>query len=312
MKAIIVFLTTGIVLWILQVHARSSRNRDGLQLIARAWVATYQERHLRIPPRGPRDGVSLEKSLPRSQKPFGSHENPMSIPGVLEVNSQGLQFAVSPPNPKARLLIVGASVAFAQYATTTDRTYFNQLSRHLMGKGHAIQILVLATRSWTSDQELAAFRNMGLSLKPDFVLFLDGLNDLTQYSQLPEQERVANYLQRMRTARDLAMANHIQVIFCPQPFLPQKKVKSPLEEAILRVYAGPFQSIGSLIADNQAMRQGLREMTVPNKVWVMDCSGVFDDETYTTFTDIWHFTDVGQAILGEFMAKKLAPFLSRR
>lgn len=304
-----VSVTALIIGAVIRIYSNFKRNNDGLQLIGRAWTATYAERNMSVPPRGPRDGVLMNGKRPQYYKSVAL-EPPVSITGVLDVNGQGLQRAVGPPHPKIHLLIVGASVAFAQYATTTNRTYFNQLSRRLMAKGHSVRITILATRSWTSVHELTAFKTIGLSLKPDVVLFLDGLNDLTEIRNIPEEERVANYLHRMKEARDLALAHHIKVIFAPQPFLPQKKRKSPLEKTIVRLYSWPFKSTESMMADNQGIRKGLQKLTIPGKTSMMDCSGVFDDEQFTTFTDIWHFTDVGHALLAEFLAKQLDPFLT--
>lgn len=311
-KTFIVVITVLICGLCINIVHKNNRNKDGLNLIARAWVATYAERNLSVPPRGPRDGVALEKKPPRHDAHTRTKEQPMWVPGFIDVDSEGLQFAQGPSHPKIRLLIVGGSVAFAQYATTTNRTYFNQLSLRLQRKGFSVGICVLATRGWTSIEELSGFLSTGLSLKPDFVLFLDGLNDLTQFPNLPEHERVQNYLNRLRHARDVALKNGIGVIFAPQPFLPQKRIKTELEKAIIRVYSGPFESIESFIADNVSMRLGLQELIIPGKVWLIDCSGVFDEEIYTTFTDIWHFTDVGQAILAQFLANKLSVIFSQK
>jgi GDSL-like Lipase/Acylhydrolase family len=308
-KMVIVTLTLLISVFILWIYLHNKPDRYGHQLIGRAWIATYTERNLSVPPRGPRDGIVLEKLTPLRDKTIGFHEKSISVPGALEVNKKGLQFSFSPPNPKHHLLIVGASVAYAQYATTTNRTYFNHLSRRLLKQGHKVKITILATRAWTSENELQAFQNVGLSQKPDIVLFLNGLNDLTQYPQLPEHQRVKNYLQRMEKARDVALSNNINVIFAPQPFLLQKKTKTRTEQEIVDVYSRSFESPESFANDNREMREGLIKLTIPKKVVLIDCSGVFDDEITTTFTDIWHFTDPGHALLGKYLAKELSAYL---
>ena len=76
----------------------------------------------------------------------------------------------------------------------------------------------------------AAFRLQGVHVKPDVVIFLDGMNDVTLH--LEKHGRATAYLKRMRQARDLALARGIKVIYAPQPFLPQKKHKTALEMII--------------------------------------------------------------------------------
>ena len=132
------------------------------------------------------------------------------------------------------------------------------------------------------------------------------MNDLTLYKEIPEEKRVGPYLQHMREARDVALAHHIKVIFAPQPFLPEKKVKTGYEVLIL---AESYPRVDRLVKAHDEMIRGLQEMTVPGKVYLEDCSGAFDRRKKTVFADIWHFSDIGHFILARRLARDLAPIL---
>jgi len=133
-----------------------------------------------------------------------------------------------------------------------------------------------------------------------------GLNDLILRRELPVEERVRRCLDNMRQARDLSLSSGIKVIFAPQPFLPQKPVKSGLE-ALLQVQS--YRPVDELVKAYADLRRGLQVLCMPGRVFYMDCSGVFDSERRTVFSDMWHFSDVGHALLGSYMANKLDPIL---
>jgi lysophospholipase L1-like esterase len=274
----------------------------------RAWKATFTERGLQPPPRGPREKMGMKELHFQQDSKEGSRESVHQLPGFLNVDTRGLQWAIQQHHPKARILIVGASVAFGTYSTTEPRTYFNQLVLHLKQQGWPVEVIVLATGGWVSYNELMAFRTTGLSLKPDIVIFLDGLNDITLPPQRTVEVCVENYLRHLKEARDMALAHHIQVVFMPQPFLPVKHVKSALEKDILK---HPFSmlSIPDLIRAQDQERKGLEALTIPKKVFVLDCSQPFEQEDRTVFVDLWHFTDFGQALLAEFIAPRLEQIL---
>lgn len=277
----------------------------GIGLNSRAWRASYAERHLPVPP-GPREGwwgTSLEAVHDGA---LGMILPERHVPGYFEINRWGMQSASGGPQPRARLLIIGGSVAAGAYASNLGRTYFHQLAHRLSALGWPVEIVVYATGAWTSANELAAFRLRGLSLQPDYVIFLNGMNDLTLYKDWPEEKRVEQYLNHMREARDLALSHHINVVFAPQPFLPEKMVKSGYEVLIL---AESYPHADRLIKAHDEMIRGLQAMTIPGKVYLEDCSGVFDRQKHTVFADIWHFSDIGHAILARKLAQDLARIL---
>jgi hypothetical protein len=290
---------------------RHRRTPEWIGRSERAWKATYAERGLHVPPRGPRDGIGMKELRLRPNRTTGSRVDAQFVPNLLDVDRKGIQKAIRPAHPRATLLIVGASVAFGTYSTTTRRTYFNQLAMRLAQLHCPVEINVLATGGWTSFNELKAFQDIGLGTRPDIVLFLDGLNDITLPSSYAADERVRVYLDHLRKARDLALKHGIQVVFAPQPLLLAKRVKSPLEESILR---HPFTALtlAEIERCNRAQREGLRRMLEPGRVFMIDCTKAFDAEEKTVFADFWHFTDVGQAQLAKTLAEQLRPIISSR
>ena len=292
-KAIIAF--TSILLFIggpLMMAPLAKLKGKGLN--SRAWRASYTERHLAVPP-GPREGWWGVRLTPRHDGQVGLMLPELHQPGYFDIDQWGMQNAVGGPHPRARLLIMGGSVAAGAYASDLGRTYFHQLAHRLSALAYPVEITVLATGAWTSENELQAFRVRGAALKPDYVIFLNGMNDLVLYKQWPEEKRVVQYLRHMREARDIALAHHIKVVFSPQPFLPEKKQKSGYEVLIL---AESCPRVDLLIKAHDEMIAGLRSLEVPGQVYLVDCSGAFDKRKKTVFSDIWHFSDIGHAIFG--------------
>ena len=72
--------------------------------------------------------------------------------------------------------------AFGGYASTERTTYFRLLAERLDRESLPLEVVVYATGAWKSSQELRALKLHGIGVKPDLVLFLDGLNDLTNGS----------------------------------------------------------------------------------------------------------------------------------
>ena len=283
---------------------------EGLLLLHRAWVATYADRHLTVPPRGPRDGIQIRSNRLIRDPWMGTREVPLAAPNGPKIDIGGFQYAAIPPHPKLDILIIGASVAWARFATTTNRAYFNQLVRRLERLGHPVRLSILATHGWKSSNEYLAFKNKGLPLRPDAVIFISGLNDATLEVRDTPETVVATYLGRMKEIRDLALQRGIRVIYTAQPFLPEKEKKTELEEAILRTYYPSDKPLKELVWMNRKIRDGLASLCIPGSVWFVDSSGTFDKETATTFVDLWHFTDPGQAMFAEFLARRMDPILA--
>lgn len=230
---------------------------SGEKLNRLAWEATFRERGLPVPPGGPRDGYWGARLPPWTPDPeLGWREAEAHLPGLVEEDASGLQ-RLERPDARRHLLIVGGSVAWGAYASSLETTYFARLARRLAERQCPVRITVLAAGAWTSEHELKALRHRGLALAPDVVLFLDGLNDFTQGTG-SEGERVADYLGRMREARDLACAQEMGVVFALQPILLQK-ARSPLEERILELSLDPIAE-GRLRRGYRRLSAGLREL----------------------------------------------------
>ena len=284
------------------------RGPEWIGLSERAWKASFSEHGIKAPPRGPREGFGLKRLHLQSTQTMGSRESAHAVPDLLTVNNQGLQYAILPPHPQSRILIVGASVAFAVYATTVHRTYFNQLALRLYQLGTPAEIIVLATGGWKSFNELRALQTIGLKLKPDVVVLLDGLNDMTQPPARSRDSRVQIYLDHVKEMRDLSIAHGARVVFALQPFLPDKAHKSSLEKMILR-YPFYFAPLKDIVEGFHAELAGLQQLVIPNQAFLIDCSRVFDDDPKTVFADLWHFPDIGQAVFGRYLATQLKTIL---
>lgn len=304
---VVVTFTAGWAAW--HLHRRPGVTLSGEELNRTAWEACFRERDLPVPPSGPRDGYWGARMPEWTKDPdLGWHETEAHLPGLVEEDASGVQ-EVTTPGARRHLLIVGGSVAWGAYASSIETTYFSRLARQLSRQGLPLSVSVLAAGAWVSEIEVKAFRSRGVALDPDLVLFLDGLNDLTQARDAPEEDRVETYLSNMRAARDVAAANAVPVVFALQPFLLQKKTRSDLETRILELSLDKTLPEALLRRSYPKLRSGLRVLANGKDSYFLDCSGAFDDERPTTFTDLWHFPDPGHRILAEHLAEGLRPIL---
>ncbi|MFA5356731.1 MAG: SGNH/GDSL hydrolase family protein [Candidatus Omnitrophota bacterium] len=153
---------------------------EGKALNMLAWESSYTERGLPIPPKGPREGYWGSRIGQKKADPYtGTIEPFVKVPGLLDITDKGYQIAGEEgARAKCRVLIVGASVAFGAYSSDIQHTYFSRIREHLEDEGHSVVLYILASGGWTSNEEMAALRNYGLDIKPDIVVFVNGLNDL--------------------------------------------------------------------------------------------------------------------------------------
>ena len=279
---------------------------SGKKLNKAAWEESFRERGLRVPKDGPRDGYWGKRMPPWTRDPeVGWHESEAHIPRLVEEDASGLQ-RWEAPGARWHILILGASVAWGAYASTIREAYFARLAERLAESGHPVRLTVMAAGAWTSENELKAFRGRGLALSPDIALFLNGMNDLTQGKDIPEDVRVRGYLDHMHEARDLAETKGIVAVFALQPALAGKRHKTPLEERVQELMADKSAFVPTAYP---RMREGLRGLASHPGTAVVDCSDAFSGERATTFTDIWHFADPGHRLLAECLAAGLRPVL---
>jgi lysophospholipase L1-like esterase len=304
---------------LLFARARLARP-SGEQLNRLAWEATFRERGLPVPPDGPRDGYWGQR-MPRvvEDAHTGWREAEAHLPRLVESGADGIQWAGSDDKAARRLAIVGASVAWGAYASSLDSVYFSRLASKLGASVGPTRIAVVAAGAWDSENELRAFRARVLPLRPQVVVLLNGLNDLTNsaarrrrrvgWPEVPEAERVERYLGNMTALRDEALRAGVTPVYAPQPFLLQKRRKTPLEQRVLELSLGKELSERSLEAGFGEVRRGLLALCAGGRAHCLDVAGVFDAERATTFTDMWHFTDPGHVALADALARQLAPIL---
>ena len=277
----------------------------GRELNRFAWDASFRERGLAVPPGGPRDGLWGSR-IPRWVKDpvLGWHEAEVHMPGLVEEDARGVQ-RLPAEGARASILVLGASVAWGAYASTIAETYFARLAEELRRAGTPVDVTVVAAGAWTSSNELKALRQHGPGLRPDVVVFLDGLNDLTEGPQASENARVLGYLDHLHEGRDVAETLGGRVLIALQPVLAGKRHKTRIERRILQLMAKEVAFVPTALP---RMRAGLRGLE-DERTRFVDCSDAFSGEATTTFTDIWHFADPGHRLLSRCLAEGLVPMV---
>ena len=282
-----------------------------IELNTMAWEASYTERGLPIPVDGPREGywgTRLGAADWVAHPELGHHTGEAHIPGKWDSDANGVQRVGAPCEPSVKIVIHGGSVSEGAYASSIATTYFARTAALLAELDRCVSIVVAGGSGWTSVNELIAFRVRSIPEDPDIVLFLDGLNDLTDtQSTVPPDGRADTYLKRMRQAREEVLVAGMQIVFALQPDIHHKRTKTPIEQWILQL-----TGMQELIArDYPRMAAGLQVIADERAAaHFIDCSRVFDDEPYTTVADVWHFSDPGHELLARKLADGLAPIVA--
>lgn len=168
---------SGVYLFVMSDEQAEKR---GKKLNRTAWEQSYLERGLPVPAAGPRSGYWGARLGRQAEAPeIGWHVRPMQVEGLLDVDARGFQRYSGSDEPHSRVLILGGSVAFASYASSIETTYFHRLGRGLEAANLPTRIDVLAAGAWKAVQEVRALRLHITEYRPDLVVLLDGLNDLT-------------------------------------------------------------------------------------------------------------------------------------
>ena len=314
--------------WIL---ARKYINR-GEDLNKKAWEASYRERNLPVPGSGPREGYWGDRlgSKVRDEL-LGWHEPEIHLTGLVDIDGSGRQFYKSPGKIKHKILIIGGSVAFGANASSISKTYFNVIGSELETKGIATEIVVVAAGAWKSVQEVRALKLHMEKQRPELVVFLNGLNDLTNgstsrtlygepaathdgsqwtvlYHAHDYKQRVSDYLYNMMIAREITVARGADLLVVLQPSLNERSKRTSVEERLLEMSLESHIP-SELTASYAEIRKTMTESSRSENFTFLDCSKSFDSEKETVFTDIWHFTDFGHRVLGKAMAESIAGIL---
>lgn len=308
----------------------------GKDLNRAAWEASFVERGLPSPPSGPRDGYWMGRVGPKvPDLRVGWRERTAFVPDLLDIDENGWQRFSSGVSHPHRIVVLGGSVAFGAYASSIDATYFHVMGRVLRSLALPVDITVVAAGAWKAVQEVNALAAYGDSIQPDLVVLLDGLNDLTngatagslfgepvvkadgspwtpEYHAHDYAERVANYVRQVERASAIARSLGSETLVVLQPSLVERNPRTALEETLLARSIGPYGSATVLSTHYEAMRVELHRRAEAGMVHLLDCSRVFQRERATTFTDLWHFTDPGHAILGREIAREVAVILAAR
>jgi len=185
----------------------ASENRlGGSELRMAAWNASFTERGLPVPELGPRDGIHGRKITMKVCGVSDKCKKKVSIPGIIEVDELGFQYAGNRSNPSPNILIVGGSVAWGAGASDIENTYFSKLYDKLRIDYPNIGITVLASYASTGITDLHSFVSNGLDVKPNIVVFLNGLNDITT-KQKPSSNNVSDFILNMEIAQKVAERN---------------------------------------------------------------------------------------------------------
>ncbi len=279
----------------------------GTKINKKAWAACFEENDLSIPDTGPREGFWDIKLRPHEKHQVLKWiEGKRYKEGFFDFDERGMQH-VKKEKAQTKILILGGSVARGAYASSISETYFEQLSNLMEMGGYDVDISILAASAWSSWQELNAFIQIGIREKPDIVVFLNGLNDLTSFREKSGNDRAKQYLINMETAALFALKKGARPLVCLQPFLPDKLEKSIIEKEILS-----FEDEEEILKKSfQVMRKGLEKLEREKVILYCDCSQALNGTAKTMFADIWHFADLGHQKLADCLAESIIPLLKR-
>lgn len=277
---------------------------SGNKLRLAAWEASFTERGLEVPESGPRDGKTGDR-ISKNRCMVTDCRQPGMIPGVIEIDEFGYQNAGDSEDASPSILIIGGSVAWGAAASDIENTYFYKLYELLKENYPEVGISVLAGAGSTSSKDLYAFVNKGIDKNPDLVIFLNALNDITVNDS--DIKSAGNYVLNMRTAAQIAERNGIDMVIVRQPFPGNKKTKTELEKRILELSKEDYEE--NMISVYKYIGVGLEKIEGREGIYYIDAGGCFDDESATTFSDQWHFSDPGQELLAECMYDGLLPVL---
>ena len=266
---------------------------DGVELNKRAWQATFDERGLVPSYSGPREGFW------GAALTAGEHDSE-------RIDIEGdVQEIVSGNGSDVRILILGGSVAMGAYATSEETTYFGQLGRMLEEGGIQAHIRVIANGALTSNDELSHLISTGFDFNPDFVIMLNGLNDLFLLT-LKDERKLKYYESNMRNVAKLCQERGVHAVFAPQPSIMHKPL-SLIEIEILRRTVVPPK----MLPLYESMCASLRDICDDYDATFVDAHLTFSKMKETTFTDVWHFTDPGHEALAQVLRDALYPNISK-
>ena len=301
-----------------------------------AWISAFVERGLAVPKHGPREGYWGSRLGNKVFHPTLAWWEPTRRwDHFFQFDARGLQHFRA-DKPRQTVLVVGASVAAGAYASEERTTYFAVLGRSLERRQIPTHIVVTASGAWKSSQEVRAAHIYATEFKPDLIVLLNGLNDLTigenaetlhwaragagpdaMWEKSPNHDgkfeaRVRNYQANVLKAISIAKNTGAILLVVLQPSLTERTEPTRLEQIIRDRTLATVGPLHELQASYQAIRQWLTVQAEAGSLLFFDASRMFNGEAETMFTDLWHFPDPGHELLGETMARVIAPLLRVR
>jgi lysophospholipase L1-like esterase len=302
---------------------------DGRKLNRAAWDASYTERGMPPPRWGPREGIWCLRLAP-----IVEHENPKvkwrdaerHFPLLFDIDENGFQHFKGNGSDKTHIMIVGASVARGTYASRISTTYFHVLGEELEKRDLSVDMTIVAAGAWRSSQEIAALEWHGKDIKPDLIMMIDGLNDITNGITATTRwgegggtshahdydNRIAHYLANIKTAARRAAELQSPLLVVLQPSLLEKKSKTSVEQTLYRMALRIYGPATKLTESYQALRDGLAALEQARALHYLDASRIYDAEKHTIFADEWHFSDFGHKLLADAIVPKLEQLLAAR
>ena len=267
----------------------------GINLNRKAWETSYVERGVSIPPSGPREGywgARLGKKIRDSR--LGWHEPEIYSPGLLEIDKNGQQHYKASGPLKYKILIIGGSVAFGAYASEISKTYFNIIGTVLDRRSAFSDITIFASGAWKSIQELKAFQLYRKDNPPDLVVFLNGLNDLTNgatsktlygekvqpadgsswsplYHAHDYTQRVSDYLVHMDVAWKISKNSGSDMLVVLQPSLTEREHQTKIEETLLKGSLKPHACVQVFNESYASIRNALVKRSENEGFHFLDC-----------------------------------------
>lgn len=296
-----------------KIHKKLTIESGGKALNENAWVSSYIERDMPVPaePREGYWGTKLRGKMSWNKELNGFFVKDLYLKDFVEIDNFGAQ-TIGANEYDIHLMILGGSVAWGAYASTLELTYFKVLYNKLKKKNIRVKITNHAVGSLTSEGELKLLKANLKRVSPNFVLMLNGLNDLTATTD-PKEDVNTKYIERMKEVKEIVREQNIKVIFAPQPFSPFKNIKSKWEKRILELPIKHWEKQTEInwldIYKKQYpdLIKRLKSIVNEGHTSFLNLSDIYDQEDKTIFSDFWHFSDIGHRILGEKLSYSLFP-----
>jgi hypothetical protein len=296
----------------------TTRNKFRHDLRDLAWRQTYVEHGQPVPPGGRREEWNGQKlTFKRPCKDVSICWSAINNPAIF-IDENGYQYSQScrpREADRADVLVVGGSVAEGAHASTTERTWWNQLDRTLTTlRGTPTCVVVFALGGAKSEWEFQATRSFLKQFQPKLVISMSGLNDLVNHGT-DDGNKLAqyslDYLSNTFNMARLAESKGAVFVHAFQPALFDKQNLTPIERSLLPGYVktagydadAPKRVFGPHL-DRIATAASRAAWLDRNYIFI-DLRHVTSSSHKTLFADLWHFQDPLHEHLGRVLAHRI-------